>query len=83
MTIFFQAEKTYIYTLTNSIGQSALEANSFSASQQILNILWNLMFSRSQVAASCLHPEPEESNPHPLLLFKIYFKITMPSMPRS
>jgi hypothetical protein len=80
-TIFFQAEKTYIHTLTIYMKQSPLEADSFSACQAIPNILWNLKVCYR--VPSCSYPEQEESSPHQPLLFKNHFKITIPSMPWS
>ena len=56
------------YLLTNAMEQSpSWEANRFSASQEILLILWNPESSSPhlQVPATCPYPEPDQSSPCP------------------
>jgi hypothetical protein len=73
------------YYLTNYMKQSHLwEANSFSASQHILGIyvtLCSLLYP--QKPATCSYPEPDWHNQRHLIVFKMHFRITLPSAPRS
>jgi hypothetical protein len=47
------------------------EAEQFSASQEVPNILWNLEGSlrHSQVPATCPYPETAQSGPYPHIPF--------------
>jgi hypothetical protein len=61
------------------------EANRFSASQEIPQILWNpKIITTFTSAATCPYPEPAWSSPSPTSFFpKIHLNIILPSMPGS
>ena len=67
---------------TYSLEESPLEANRFSAFQEIPCILWNP--KGHYRIHTCPYPEPARSRPYPTCHFlKIHLKIILPSKPGS
>jgi len=83
-----RARKVYVIynQLTNSMEQSpSLEAHNFSASQEVIRLLWNpKVHYRVYKSWPVVLPEPDEFSPHSSLFFlQIHSNIIVPSTPRS